>query len=91
MRLPIILVIDNDFSNCLGTSYQERALSWAPKIACFDSGPIGAFMGHDFHLGPDGPQFIEINTHAGGAFLNTVLARAQHQIPRITTIIYRLA
>lgn len=52
---------------------------------------IGAFMGYDFHLGPDGPQFIEINTHAGGAFLNTVLARAQHQIPRITTIIYRLA
>ncbi|MBL1273711.1 MAG: hypothetical protein COB25_014790 [Oceanospirillales bacterium] len=59
--------------------YQERALSWAPDIAHFDPGPIGAFMGYDFHLGPDGPQLIEINTNAGGAFLNTMLARAQHQ------------
>lgn len=59
--------------------YQERVLSWAPEIARFNPGPIGAFMGYDFHLGPDGPQLIEINTNAGGAFLNTVLARAQHR------------
>ena len=59
--------------------YRERALSWAPEIARFDPGPIGAFMGYDFHLGPDDPQLIEINTNAGGAFLNTVLARAQHR------------
>ena len=60
-------------------SYRERALSWAPDIAGFDPGPIGAFMGYDFHLGENGPQLIEINTNAGGAFLNTVLARAQHR------------
>jgi len=59
--------------------YQARVLSWAPEIASFDPGPIGAFMGYDFHLGPNGPQLIEINTNAGGAFLNVVLARAQHQ------------
>ena len=59
--------------------YRERALSWAPEIARFYPGPIGAFMGYDFHLGPDGPQLIEINTNAGGAFLNTILARAQHR------------
>ncbi|MCC4272742.1 MULTISPECIES: hypothetical protein [Marinobacter] len=59
--------------------YKERALSWAPDIAGFDPGPIGAFMGYDFHLGENGPQLIEINTNAGGAFLNTVLARAQHR------------
>lgn len=59
--------------------YQELALSWAPDIAGFDPGPIGAFMGYDFHLGLNGPQLIEINTNAGGAFLNTVLARAQHR------------
>tara|TARA_R110001606_G_C15403585_1_gene653693 strand:+ start:6790 stop:8082 length:1293 start_codon:yes stop_codon:yes gene_type:complete len=59
--------------------YRERVLSWAPEIASFDPGPIGAFMGYDFHLGPNGPQLIEINTNAGGAFLNVVLARAQHQ------------
>ena len=47
-------------------SYLERVLSWAPEIARFDPGPIGAFMGYDFHLGPDGPRLIEINTNAGG-------------------------
>lgn len=60
-------------------SYREQVLSWAPDIAGFDPGPIGAFMGYDFHLGPDGPKLIEINTNAGGAFLNAELARAQHR------------
>jgi len=58
--------------------YRERVLSWAPQIASFDPGPLGAFMGYDFHLGANGPQLIEINTNAGGAFLNVALARAQH-------------
>lgn len=57
--------------------YLEQVLSWAPEIAQFDPGPAGAFMGYDFHLGSKGPQLIEINTNAGGAFLNAVLARAQ--------------
>lgn len=60
-------------------SFRERVLSWAPKLAQFNPGPMGAFMGYDFHLGPDGPRLIEINTNAGGAFLNVVLARAQHR------------
>jgi hypothetical protein len=34
-------------------------------------------MGYDFHLAADGPKLIEINTNAGGAFLNAPLARAQ--------------
>lgn len=59
--------------------YRERVLSWAPEIAAFDPGPIGALMGYDFHLGSDGPQLIEVNTNAGGAFLNVALARAQKQ------------
>ncbi|WP_350560737.1 hypothetical protein [Psychrobacter sp. CAL346-MNA-CIBAN-0220] len=59
------------------SSYQEQVLSWAPEIAAFDPGPIGALMGYDFHLGSDGPQLIEVNTNAGGAFLNVLLARAQ--------------
>ncbi|MDL0433461.1 hypothetical protein QPM17_20160 [Marinobacter sp. TBZ242] len=58
-------------------SYLTQVLSWAPDIAQFDPGPVGAFMGYDFHLGPEGPQLIEVNTNAGGAFLNAVLARAQ--------------
>lgn len=57
--------------------YQQAALSWAPAIARIDHGPLGAFMGYDFHLTPDGPKLIEINTNAGGAFLNAFLAQAQ--------------
>jgi hypothetical protein len=58
-------------------AYREHVLRWAPAIAAFDPGTPGVFLGYDFHLGPDGPQLIEINTNAGGALLNTLLARAQ--------------
>jgi len=58
--------------------YQEAVFSRSPAIARIDFGPRGAFMGYDFHLGHDGPRLIEINTNAGGAFLNALLARAQH-------------
>lgn len=55
-----------------------RAISpWMPEIARLDPGPIGVFMGYDFHLTEAGPRLIEINTNAGGAFLNAELARAQ--------------
>ncbi|MDX2275469.1 MAG: hypothetical protein NW206_08465 [Hyphomonadaceae bacterium] len=57
--------------------YQDAVLAWAPPIARVDHGPSGAFMGYDFHLTPEGPKLIEINTNAGGAFLNAFLARAQ--------------
>ena len=57
--------------------YHQAALSRSPAIAHIDHGPIGAFMGYDFHLTPDGPKLIEINTNAGGAFLNAFLAQAQ--------------
>lgn len=40
-------------------------------------GTLGAFMGYDFHVAEDGFGLIEINTNAGGAMLNAVLARAQ--------------
>ena len=57
--------------------YQDAALAWAPAIAQTEFGPLGALMGYDFHVTPDGPRLIEVNTNAGGAFLNAVLARAQ--------------
>lgn len=59
--------------------YRRRALSRAPANAQIDPGPVGAFMGYDFHLGDEGPRLIEVNSNAGGAFLNAVLARAQLQ------------
>jgi len=57
--------------------YRDAVLSWAPDISRDDHGPAGALMGYDFHLDDDGPKLIEVNTNAGGAFLNAVLARAQ--------------
>lgn len=58
-------------------AYREAVLFWGPEIAQCDFGPLGVFMGYDFHLAADGPKLIEINTNAGGAFLNNVLAKAQ--------------
>ncbi|GFO82597.1 MAG: hypothetical protein A49_22240 [Methyloceanibacter sp.] len=57
--------------------YRQAVLAWAPDIARRDFGPAGALMGYDFHLGENGPRLIEINTNAGGAFLNAALGRAQ--------------
>jgi hypothetical protein len=57
--------------------YRDAALSWAPDIARHDFGPVGAFMGYDFHLATEGARLIEINTNAGGAFLNALLAEGQ--------------
>jgi hypothetical protein len=58
-------------------SFQRQAFTLAPPIAAESHGPAGVFMGYDFHLGTHGPQLIEVNTNAGGALLNVVLARAQ--------------
>ena len=57
--------------------YQAQALARAPAIARKAFGPLGVCMGYDFHLGPEGPRLIEINTNAGGLLLNGALARAQ--------------
>jgi hypothetical protein len=57
--------------------YQRAALSWAPEMAQHDFGPRGVFMGFDFHVTAAGPRLIEVNTNAGGAFLNALLADAQ--------------
>jgi hypothetical protein len=58
-------------------AYREHVLAWAPAVAHAETAARGVFMGYDFHLGPQGPQLIEINTNAGGALLNAALARAQ--------------
>lgn len=60
-------------------AYREQVLGAAPAIARLGtSGPLGAFFGYDFHLSGGHLGLIEINTNAGGAMLNAVLARAQH-------------
>ncbi len=58
--------------------WRQRVLDSAPAIARHDPGGArGVFMGYDFHVGADSVGLIEINTNAGGALLNAVLARAQ--------------
>lgn len=60
-------------------AYREQVLGAAPAIARLGTrGPLGAFFGYDFHLSGGHLGLIEINTNAGGAMLNAVLARAQH-------------
>jgi len=59
------------------TAYRTAALARASATAVHDSRCPGVFLGYDFHLGEHGPRLIEINTNAGGALLNTYLARAQ--------------
>lgn len=58
-------------------AYQCEALAYAGAVARRDFGPRGVFMGYDFHITAEGPKLIEINTNAGGAFLNAVLQQAQ--------------
>lgn len=58
-------------------NYQQKVLDQADETAKFNAGTAGVFMGYDFHLGITGPQLIEINTNAGGGFLNAALLRAQ--------------
>ncbi len=58
-------------------AYLEHVLAYAPEVARHRPRARGVFLGYDFHLGAAGPQLIEINTNAGGALLNALLARAQ--------------
>ena len=39
----------------------------------------GVFYGYDFHLNADGAHLIEINTNAGGGFLNALLLYGQRE------------
>ena len=59
------------------SSYRAMAIERAPAIAHHLVMQQSVFFGYDFHLGKEGPALIEINTNAGGAMLNLLLARAQ--------------
>lgn len=55
--------------------FQKFTLAHAPDMARTNHGPLGVFMGYDFHLTKEGPKLIEINTNAGGGLINLELAR----------------
>jgi hypothetical protein len=58
-------------------AYRDEVLARAPPIAHAVPAAAGVFMGFDFHLSPQGPKLIEINTNAGGAFLNIAAREVQ--------------
>jgi hypothetical protein len=58
-------------------AWQRDALAGAPGVSQKTVAPHGVFFGYDFHIGADGPRLIEINTNAGGAFLNIAARDAQ--------------
>ena len=78
-------------------AFVEAALAWAPPIAQHDPGSPGGLLGFDFHLGPDGPRLIEINTNPGGLLLNALLAKAQRlcvpslSVPAVAEVAERAA
>lgn len=57
-------------------AYQQAVLGNDQSV--LDFGTSGAFMGYDFHITENGPKLVEINTNAGGAFLNDLILRSQH-------------
>jgi hypothetical protein len=58
-------------------TFRTAVHAWAPGIAGFDPGSPGGLLGFDFHLGPEGPRLIEINTNPGGVLINALLVEAQ--------------
>lgn len=48
-------------------AYRQVVSEESPASARFDPGHAAVMMGYDFHLTPDGPRLIEVNTNAGGA------------------------
>lgn len=57
-------------------AYRQRVLAQAAPSARHSQGTAGVFFGYDFHLNGDQIGLIEINTNAGGAMLNALMARA---------------
>lgn len=61
------------------TIYRDRVISEAPALARLPMQPdAGLFSGFDFHLSPDGPKLIEVNTNAGGAFYGALMDDLRH-------------
>jgi len=54
-----------------------RLAGWQEQSDEFMPTAKGAFFGYDFHLDERGAHLIEINTNAGGAFLNELLIASQ--------------
>lgn len=54
-------------------AFQTAVFSNLPTVIPKNPGNLGVLFGYDFHLTPEGPKLIEINTNAGGAFFVALL------------------
>ncbi len=61
-------------------AWSDTVLQHVPEIGKHAPRAKGVFMGYDFHLNADGARLIEINTNAGGAFLNALLLQSQREV-----------
>jgi len=57
------------FSLSRDPAYCQQVLPLLPPAARINPGHDSVMMGYDFHLTPDGPKLIEVNTNAGGGLL----------------------
>jgi len=62
------------------SSFREHKIAQNPALSDWqDLTSDGMIMGYDFHIGADGPQLIEVNTNAGGAFIANELHIVSNQ------------
>jgi hypothetical protein len=61
-------------------AWRDVALQQAPGTVRRAPRAKGVFFGYDFHLNADGAHLIEINSNAGGAFLNDLLLQSQSEV-----------
>ncbi|MBF0262621.1 MAG: hypothetical protein HQL97_13100 [Magnetococcales bacterium] len=74
---PVASILRPDIKKMVGLARTLRRLALAhphplpdaPETARFDPGHEAVMMGYDFHLTPDGPRLIEVNTNAGGLLM----------------------
>ena len=62
------------------TAAQVATLADAPPVAAHPVVTGSVFYGYDFHLNAQGVHLIEINTNAGGGFLNALLIDSQRDV-----------
>ncbi|NLC70614.1 MAG: hypothetical protein GX751_04555, partial [Desulfuromonadaceae bacterium] len=61
-------------------SYRKMVLPVAPENGRYNPGHDAVMMGYDFHLTPDGPKLIEVNTNAGGLLLPWLPASGEKKV-----------
>ena len=61
-------------------AWRDTVLQHTPEVGHHAPRANGVFLGYDFHLNADGAHLIEINTNAGGAFLNALLLQSQREV-----------